>query len=48
MATVRKEFKFFKPRYTIDGPSWQVEGFFFEHDYQLVENGEVVVDNSKE
>lgn len=48
MATVRKEFNFLKPRYTIDGPSWQVGDFFLEHDYQLVENGKAVVDTSKE
>lgn len=48
MATVRKEFNFLKPRYTIDGPSWQVEGSFWEHDYQLVENRKAIADISKE
>lgn len=48
VATVSKEFTFFKPRYTIEGPSWKVEGSFWEHDYQIVEQGRVIADISKE
>ncbi|WP_313469050.1 LURP-one-related family protein, partial [Carnobacterium sp.] len=43
-----KEFAFLKPHYTIEGPSWQVEGSFWEHDYQIVEKGRVIADISKE
>lgn len=48
VAVVSKEFSFFKPRYMIDGPSWKVEGSFWEHDYQIVEQGRVIADISKE
>lgn len=48
VAVVSKEFSFFKPRYTIDGPSWKVEGSFWEHDYKIVEQGRVIADISKE
>lgn len=48
VATVSKEFTFFKPCYLIKGPSWQVEGSFWEHNYQIVEKGGVIADISKE
>lgn len=33
VAEIIKEFTFLKPRYTINGPRWTVEGSFGEHDY---------------
>ena len=34
-AEVVREMSFFKPRYSIHGPDWQVEGDFWGHDYRL-------------
>lgn len=48
VATIRKELSFFRPRYTIDRHPWEVTGSFWEHDYQIVENGRTVADISKE
>ena len=48
VAKVRKEFTFFKPQYMIDGPSWQVQGSFWEHDYQIMSDQKIIADISKE
>ncbi len=34
-AEVAKEFTFLKPRYSIHGPGWEVEGNFWEHDFTI-------------
>ena len=36
MATVIKEFSLFRPYYTIEGPGLEVQGNFFEHDYEIL------------
>jgi len=43
-----KEFTFLRPRYTINGRDWQVEGDFFSHEYSVTQNGQLVVTISKE
>lgn len=43
-----KEFTFLRPRYSIYGKDWQVEGDFFEHEYSVTQNGQFVVTISKE
>lgn len=48
IAEIVKEFTFFKPRYTIHGLNWSVEGDFFAHEYTVSENGRPVVQISKE
>ncbi|MBR2048697.1 MAG: LURP-one-related family protein [Oscillospiraceae bacterium] len=48
IARVRKEFSFFRPRYTIDGLNWQVEGSFWEHEYRITKNGRPIVSIEKE
>jgi uncharacterized protein YxjI len=48
LAKVSKDFTFFKPRYTIEGPSWRVEGSVWEHDYQIMNTQKVIADISKE
>lgn len=48
VATVKKELTFLKPRYSIHGPNWDVEGNFWEHDYQIRENGSLIATISKE
>lgn len=48
IARVRKEFSFFVPRYTVDGPGWDVSGHFLEHDYEITQHGRPVVTIEKE
>ncbi len=36
LGCISKEFTFFKPKYNIDCNGWQVEGSFFEWDYQIL------------
>lgn len=48
IAQVRKEFSFFTPKYRVDGLGWEVQGHFFEHDYQITQNGRYVVNITKE
>ncbi len=35
VGRIKKEFTFFKPRFTVDCKGWQVEGSFWEWDYQI-------------
>ena len=37
MGTVRREFSFFTPRYTVDYRGWDVEGDFLEWDYRVLQ-----------
>lgn len=38
-AEVVKEFTFFHPEYTVEGPGWHVQGDFFDHDYSVTDAG---------
>ena len=48
VATVRREFSWFTPRYTVEGLGWEVQGNFWEHDYEVNQNGRPVVSITKE
>jgi uncharacterized protein YxjI len=48
IAQVKKEFSFLTPRYTIEGLGWEIEGSFWEHEYQITQNGQPIVTISKE
>ena len=48
VATIRKELSFFRPRYRVDGLGWEVEGSFWEHDYEVTQNGRPIVSIEKE
>lgn len=48
IAEAVREFTFFRPRYRLDGPGWQIEGDFWEHDYEVLHNGRAVADIRKE
>jgi uncharacterized protein YxjI len=48
IAQVKREFTFFRPKYTIIGPNWEAEGDFFAHEYQVTHSGRVVATISKE
>ena len=42
IARVKKEFSFLFPRYTIEGLGWEIEGSFWEHEYQITRDGEPI------
>lgn len=48
IAEIVKEFTFFKPRYRIDGLGWEIDGDFWDHDYEITKNGSTIVSISKE
>ncbi len=49
LGSIRKEFTFFTPRFTIDFLDWQVEGSFLEWDYTVcTATGRTVAAVSKE
>ena len=49
VGCIRKEFTFFRPKFTIDCSGWQVEGEFFEWDYTIRDaGGKTVATVSKE
>ena len=39
VAEIAKEFTFLFPKYRIDGPNWDIEGTFMEHDYEITQAG---------
>jgi len=47
-AEIRKEFTFFFPKYRIDGLGWEINGHFWEHDYEILKNGSPIVTITKE
>lgn len=48
VVTIRKEFSFFKARYTIDAAGIEVQGNWWDMDFQVLQHGEVVGHVSKE
>lgn len=48
VLTIKKEFSFFKPRYTIDAAGIEVQGNWWDMDFDLIRHGEVVGRVSKE
>ncbi|MDE1548619.1 LURP-one-related/scramblase family protein [Jeotgalibaca caeni] len=48
VATVKKELTFLRPRYSILGPDWEVSGNVWEHDYEILEDGDLVASINKE
>lgn len=44
VAEIVKEFSLLHPRYSVEGPGWNVEGSFLAHDYEILDaEGSVVV-----
>ena len=49
VGCISKELSFFRPRFHIDCNGWQVEGDFFEWDYQILDSsGKLVATVSKQ
>lgn len=48
IGEVVREFTLFRPKYSVLGAGWDVEGDFWGHDYTVLRNGMPVVTISKE
>ena len=48
VAEIVKEFTFLLPKYSILGPGWEASGSFWEHAYDVTEDGRPVVRIRKE
>ena len=48
VAQIRREFSFFRPRYSIGGLNWQIEGSYWLHDYEITQGGRPIVRIQKE
>lgn len=48
VAEIRKEFSFLFPRYTIGGLGWEINGSFWEHQYEITRGGCPIVTIRKE
>ena len=48
IGEVVREFTFFRPRYTVEGAGWDVEGEFWSHTYTVSRHGEPIVSIEKE
>lgn len=46
--TIKKEFSLFKARYTIDGTGVEIRGNWWDMDFQILQNGEVIGQVNKE
>lgn len=43
VAEINKEFTFLRPKYSIEGLGWGINGSFMAHDYEIVQNGRTIV-----
>jgi len=48
VLTIKKEFSFFKARYTIDSTDIEVQGNWWDMDFQVLQQGEVIGQVNKE
>lgn len=48
ICEVVREFSFFRPRYSVLGAGWDVEGEFWEHDYTVFKDHRPIVSINKE
>lgn len=48
IAEIVKEFTFFRPRYSIEGLGWEIEGSFMAHDYEITRQENSIVTIHKE
>ncbi len=48
VAEIVKQFSLFRPKYTIEGLGWEINGGFFAHDYVISRNGRNIVSICKQ
>ena len=48
VAEIVKELSFLRPRYSIEGLGWKIDGSFWAHDYEITQGGSPIVTIHKE
>ena len=48
IAQVVRKFTFLFPKYSIEGPGWEVDGDFFSHEYRITKSGRSIATISKQ
>lgn len=48
VAEIVKEFSFLRPKYSIEGLGWEINGDFWSHNYMITKNGNPIVTIQKE
>lgn len=48
VAEIVKEFSILRPKYSIEGLGWDINGDFWSHNYMITKNGNPIVTISKE
>lgn len=48
VAEIVKEFSFLRPRYSIEGLGWEINGDFWSHNYMITKSGNPIVTIQKE
>lgn len=48
IAEIVKEFSFLRPKYSIEGLGWEINGDFWAHDYEITRSGIPIVKINKE
>ena len=48
VAEIVKQFSFLFPKYSIQGLGWEIDGSFWNHDYEITKNGRRIVTIHKE
>ena len=48
VAEIKKEFTFFRQKYTVAGLDWDVDGNMWAHNYDITKNGSHIVSINKE
>ena len=48
VVEIVKELTFLRPRYSIGGLGWEIDGNFWAHDYEITQNGRGIVTIHKE
>ena len=43
IGCIKREFAFFRPRFSVDFKGWQVEGDFFEWDYNIINSSNQII-----
>jgi len=48
IGEIKQEISLFRPRFSIDGLGWEIQGSFWEHEYEITQGGRPIVSISKE
>lgn len=47
VGEMKRKLTFFKKNYEITSPNWQIQGDIWDHNYQILENGQVIASITK-